>query len=51
MRADLVYLPLNLPTSGTELQYFLRDAEPSVFVCSPQRRRESPDPRGSLRTC
>jgi len=40
LRAGLVYLPLNTAYQRTELEYFLRDAEPSVFVCSPQRLRE-----------
>jgi malonyl-CoA/methylmalonyl-CoA synthetase len=40
LRAGLVYLPLNTAYQRAELEYFLRDAEPSVFVCSPQRLRE-----------
>jgi malonyl-CoA/methylmalonyl-CoA synthetase len=40
LRAGLVYLPLNTAYQRAELDYFLRDAEPSVFVCSPQRLRE-----------
>jgi malonyl-CoA/methylmalonyl-CoA synthetase len=40
LRAGLVYLPLNTAYQRAELEYFLRDAEPSMFVCSPQRLRE-----------
>jgi malonyl-CoA/methylmalonyl-CoA synthetase len=40
LRAGLVYLPLNTAYQRAELEYFLRDAEPSVFVCSPPRLRE-----------
>jgi malonyl-CoA/methylmalonyl-CoA synthetase len=40
LRAGLVYLPLNTAYQRAELEYFLSDAQPSVFVCSPQRLRE-----------
>ena len=40
LRAGLVYLPLNTAYQRTELEYFLRDAEPAVFVCTPSRLRE-----------
>jgi malonyl-CoA/methylmalonyl-CoA synthetase len=32
LRAGLVYLPLNTAYQRAEVEYFLRDAEPSVFV-------------------
>lgn len=34
IRAGLVYLPLNIAYKSSEVEYFLRDAEPSVLVCS-----------------
>ncbi len=37
LRAGGVFLPLNTAYTGTELAYFLRDAEPRVFVCDPAR--------------
>ena len=38
LRAGAVYLPLNPAYTPAEVDYFLRDAEPVVFVCSPERR-------------
>ena len=38
LRAGAVYLPLNPAYTPAEVDYFLRDAEPVVFVCSPSRR-------------
>jgi malonyl-CoA/methylmalonyl-CoA synthetase len=35
LRAGAAYLPLNTAYTEPELDYFLRDAEPSVFVCRP----------------
>ena len=35
LRAGAAYLPLNTAYTEAELEYFLRDAEPSVFVCRP----------------
>jgi len=35
LRAGFVYLPLNTAYREAEVEYFLRDAEPSVVVCSP----------------
>lgn len=35
LRAGLVYLPLNTGYPRPELEYFLRDAQVKVFVCSP----------------
>jgi malonyl-CoA/methylmalonyl-CoA synthetase len=40
LRAGLVYLPLNTAYQKGELEYFLRDAEPSVLVCTPARAAE-----------
>ena len=35
LRAGAAYLPLNTAYTEAELEYFLRDSEPSVFVCRP----------------
>src|SRR5207248_9065656 len=40
LRLGAVYLPLNTAYTVTELRYFLGDAEPTVFVCSPNRLDE-----------
>ena len=37
LRLGAVYLPLNSAYTGSEVRYFLGDAEPSLFVCSPDR--------------
>ena len=37
VRAGAVYLPLNTAYTPAEIDYFLRDAEPAVFVCDPGR--------------
>jgi malonyl-CoA/methylmalonyl-CoA synthetase len=37
MRAGLVYVPLNTAYTDEEVAYFLGDAEPSIFVCDPDR--------------
>ncbi len=36
LRAGCVYLPLNSAYQAAEIEYFIGDAEPSVFVCSPE---------------
>jgi malonyl-CoA/methylmalonyl-CoA synthetase len=36
LRAGFVYLPLNTTYRAAEIAYFIGDAEPAVFVCSPQ---------------
>jgi malonyl-CoA/methylmalonyl-CoA synthetase len=36
LRAGAAYLPLNTAYTEAEVEYFLRDAEPAVFVCRPQ---------------
>ena len=37
LRAGLVFHPLNTAYQTGELEYFLSDAEPAVFVCDPSR--------------
>ncbi|MET0659180.1 MAG: malonyl-CoA synthase [Steroidobacteraceae bacterium] len=37
LQAGAVYLPLNTAYQALEVKYFLRDASPRVFVCTPQR--------------
>jgi malonyl-CoA/methylmalonyl-CoA synthetase len=36
LRAGYVYLPLNSAYRAAEIEYFINDAEPSVFVCTPE---------------
>jgi len=38
LRAGAVYLPLNTAYTPAELDYFIGDAEPKVFVCDPGKR-------------
>jgi malonyl-CoA/methylmalonyl-CoA synthetase len=40
LRAGAVYLPLNTAYTAGEIRYFLGDAEPTLFVCSPQGAKE-----------
>ncbi|ATE63027.1 malonate--CoA ligase [Rhizorhabdus dicambivorans] len=35
LRAGAVFLPLNTAYTAGELDYFMRDAEPALFVCDP----------------
>ncbi|MFV0279856.1 MAG: malonate--CoA ligase [Rhodoblastus sp.] len=37
-RAGAVFLPLNTAYTPAEIEYFLTDAEPRVFVCDPARK-------------
>lgn len=37
LRSGLVYLPLNTAYRDAEVEYFVRDAEPAVLVCDPDR--------------
>jgi malonyl-CoA/methylmalonyl-CoA synthetase len=39
IRAGAIFLPLNTAYTVGELDYFLRDAEPRVFVCDPARHQ------------
>ena len=39
LRAGFVYLPLNMAYQRNELEYFLRDAEPSAVVCAPSSKK------------
>ncbi len=36
IRAGYVYLPLNTAYQSSEIEYFVGNAEPSVFVCAPK---------------
>jgi len=38
LRAGMVFLPLNPAYQKKEVEYFLGDAEPGLFVCRPQSR-------------
>jgi malonyl-CoA/methylmalonyl-CoA synthetase len=40
LRAGLVFVPLNTAYQRAELEYFLGDAQPAVFICSPEREAE-----------
>jgi malonyl-CoA/methylmalonyl-CoA synthetase len=40
LRAGWIYVPLNTAYQSSEIDYFLADAQPPVFVCTPQRRAE-----------
>jgi len=37
LRTGSVYLPLNTGYTAAELEYFLADSEPALFVCAPER--------------
>src|SRR6056297_4278777 len=36
LRVGAVFLPLNTGYTGAEVDYFLGDAEPRLFVCAPE---------------
>jgi len=38
VRAGAVFLPLNTAYTGPEVEYFLGDAQPTVFVCDPAHK-------------
>lgn len=38
LRAGMVFLPMNPAYQRHEIDYFLKDAEPGLFVCRPQNR-------------
>ncbi len=40
LRAGAVFLPLNTAYTAPEIDYFLGDAEPAVFICDPARLAE-----------
>ena len=40
LRAGCAYVPLNTAYQRAEIDYFLRDAQPAVFVCAPRREAE-----------
>ncbi len=40
LRAGFAYVPLNTAYQSAEIEYFLNDVRPAVFVCAPQRERE-----------
>ena len=40
VRAGGVFLPLNTAYTGKEIEYFIGDAEPRLFVCDPARAAE-----------
>ncbi|HEX8417497.1 MAG TPA: malonyl-CoA synthase [Methylobacterium sp.] len=40
VRAGAVFLPLNTAYTGPEIEYFLSDAEPALFVCDPAKAEE-----------
>ena len=40
MRAGLVYVPLNTAYTPEEVDYFLSDAAPSIFVCAPNNEND-----------
>jgi len=42
LRAGLAYVPLNPAYQQGEVEYFLNDARPALFVCSPQRQAAAP---------
>ena len=38
VRAGAAFLPLNTAYTATEIEYFLSDAQPSLFVCDPSKQ-------------
>jgi len=38
LRAGAIYIPLNTAYTPKELGYFLQDATPRMFVCSPDKK-------------
>lgn len=40
VRAGAVFLPLNPAYTASEVRYFLENAEPTVFVCDPEKHSE-----------
>lgn len=42
LRGGFVFVPLNTAYTRAELDYFIADAEPALFVCDPARERDAP---------
>lgn len=42
LRGGFVYTPLNTAYTPAEIAYFVRDAEPAVFVCDPTHEGDAP---------
>ncbi len=40
LRAGFAYVPLNTAYQSGEIEYFLNDVQPAIFVCTPQRHAE-----------
>ncbi len=40
LRAGAIYIPLNTGYTDAEVEYFLSDAEPALFVCTPARQAQ-----------
>ena len=36
LRAGAIYIPLNTAYTAAEIEYFMADAEPRLFVCQPE---------------
>jgi malonyl-CoA/methylmalonyl-CoA synthetase len=49
LRLGAVFLPLNTAYTQTELEYFLSDSEPRVFVCAPGKETALESLAGRLR--
>lgn len=49
VRAGAVYLPLNTAYTLAEVEYFLSDAEPALFICRPEIEAEARKLAASLR--
>ena len=49
IRAGAVFLPLNTAYTAAEIEYFVGDAEPRVFVCDPAQSRCAEADRGEGR--
>lgn len=39
LRTGAIYIPLNTAYTAAEVDYFMGDAEPQVFVCQPQQKQ------------
>jgi malonyl-CoA/methylmalonyl-CoA synthetase len=39
LRSGLIYIPLNLAFQADEVAYFVDDAAPALFICSPNKER------------